>query len=87
MLLEEVRESAWFLLIGEKPILYADCGQSGMIQQLNISPTMLRLSGISELVLLRWHPELVPALPIALPPRANLRVAGWRIASLPRIVN
>jgi len=36
MLLEEVRESAWFLLIGEKPMLYADSCQSGMIQQLNI---------------------------------------------------
>ena len=32
---------------------------------------MLRLSGVSELALLRWHPESIPAMPIALPPWAN----------------
>ena len=52
-------------------MLHSDGCQSGMIQQLNTSPTMFRLSGISELALLRWHPESVPAMPIALPPWAN----------------
>ena len=55
---------------GENHAYHADdCRRS--IQQLNTSPTMLRLSGVSELALLRRHPESIPALPIALPPWAN----------------
>lgn len=34
------------------------------LQQPNITPTMVRLSGISELALLSWHPESV--LPLSL---------------------
>jgi hypothetical protein len=36
MLQEDARVSAWFLLIGEKPMLYADSYQPGTIQQLDI---------------------------------------------------
>ena len=55
-----------------------------MIQQLDIIPTMCRLSGLSELVPLRWHPESVPAIAHLRYPLGRLRVAGWRIASLTR---
>lgn len=52
MLREEVWEMAWFLLNGRNQCrMLTIVGRS--IQQLDISPTMCRLSGISELVPLR----------------------------------
>ena len=65
-------------------MLYADGGQFGTIQQPCTSPTVVRLSGLSELVPLRWHPESVPAMPMCVSPLGGLRAAGWRIASLAR---
>ena len=49
-------------------------------------PTMLRLSGISELAPLRMASRIIPAIAHLRYPLGRLRVAGWRIASLTRSV-
>ena len=63
-------------------MLHSDCCQFGAIQQLNIRATMCRLSGISELLPLRWHPESVPAMPMCVPPlglSTSCGVVGLRL--------
>ena len=70
ILLEEVRESAWFLLIGEKPAVGYAAAVGRSLQQPDTCPSVFRPSGISERTPLRRHPDSVPALPIALPPWA-----------------
>jgi hypothetical protein len=78
MLRIEGEKSAWFLLIGGKPCLYAD-GVGRSIQQPCISPTMFRPSGISELAPLRRHPESVPAVPMCVSPLGLSTGAGWSV--------
>lgn len=85
MLQEEVRESAWFLLIGEKPMLHADSCQSGMIQQPYIYSNGVEAIGSFRVGSASLASRISSChCPCALPPWAGLRGAGWRIASLAR---